>query len=164
MKNSINNYCVAILIVKVLPIIFFILIVVMSSNAQGLKFSTYVEQTIATPKLGYSLGVVMPGYAGDFEVGGFFQKSALNERTERTKKTIEQQFYGMYMSVSFIQSDKINVNFSFRTGLVNSHILVITPSLFTDIMLTDLIGVGAGIRLRNFIPTGQVRAIVKLQR
>ncbi|MEQ6118402.1 hypothetical protein, partial [Reichenbachiella sp. MALMAid0571] len=146
MKTTTNFYTALILIVKLLPIIL-ILAAASCSNAQELKLSTYIEKTKMSPKLGHSLGLVFPGYLGDMEVGGFYQRNMLSHNAETTskKQIIEEQFYGFYMGISFIQRQKVNVNFNVRTGLVNGSLLAITPSVFSDFMLSDALGFGLGL-------------------
>ena len=83
MKTTTNFYTAVILIVKLLPIIL-ILAAASCCNAQELKLSTYIEKTKMSPKLGHSLGLVFPGYLGDMEVGGFYQKNMLPNRVQCT--------------------------------------------------------------------------------
>ena len=163
MKTTTNFYTAVILIVKLLPIIL-ILAAASMCNAQELKLTTYIEKTKMSPKLGHSLGVVFPGYLGDIEVGGFYQKNMLTNTAETTSKRVimEEQFYGFYVGISFIQRDKINVNFNLRVGLVNESMLAITPSVFTDFMLSNALGFGLGVGMRNLQPTYTGRVILKL--
>lgn len=163
MKTSTNFYTVLILIIKLLPVVL-ILAAASCCNAQELKLSTYIEKTKMSPKLGHSLGLVFPGYLGDMEVGGFYQKNMLVDHTESTSKrrVVEEQFYGFYMGISFIQREKVNVNFNVRTGLVNGSMLAITPSVFSDFMLSEALGFGLGLGMRNLQPTYTGRLILKL--
>ena len=163
MKTTTNFYTAVILIVKILPIIL-ILAAATCCNAQELKLSTYIEKTKMSPKLGHSLGLVFPGYLGDMEVGGFYQKNMLTNRVETTSKRVimEEQFYGFYIGISFIQREKINVNFNLRAGLVNDSMLAITPSVFSDFMLSNALGFGLGLGMRNLQPTYTGRVILKL--
>ena len=164
MKTTTNFYTAVILIVKMLPIILILAAVSYSSNAQELKLSTYIEKTKMSPKLGHSLGLVFPGYLGDMEVGGFYQRNMLTNTTESTSKRVimEEQFYGFYIGISFIQREKVNVNFNLRAGLVNESMLAITPSVFTDFMLSNALGFGLGVGMRNLQPTYTGRVILKL--
>ena len=162
MKTTTKFYTAVILIIKLIPII--LILTAVSCNAQELKLSTYIEKTKMSPKLGHSLGLVFPGYLGDMEVGGFYQRNMLSHNMETTskKQIIEEQFYGFYIGISFIQRQKVNVNFNLRTGLVNGSLLAITPSVFSDFMLSDALGFGLGLGMRNMQPTYTGRVILKL--
>ncbi|MCR9067066.1 MAG: hypothetical protein NXI00_24080, partial [Cytophagales bacterium] len=72
------------------------------------------------------------------------------------------KFYGMYMGISFVETERLKMSFNIRAGAVNDKYLVITPSVYSDVMLTRFLGVGAGLGMRNLMPTYQARVTVKL--
>ncbi len=161
MKTNSTFYSTVLIIIKLLPVLLIIAVAV-SAQAQGLKGTTYIEKTKMSPKMGHSLGVVLPGYLGDMELGGFYQKAMTNPGVESTRRRIvEEKFYGMYMSVSFVQTQRLNMNFNIRAGAVNDRYLVITPSVYSDLMLTGSLGIGAGLGMRNLQPTYNARVLVK---
>ena len=163
MKANTNFYTTTIIIVKLLPIIILILAAATYSNAQGIKGTSYIEKTKMSPKLGHSVGVVFPGYLGDMELGGFYQKAMVSNNAESaSKRVIEEKVYGFYIGISFIQSKRINVNFNLRTGSVNDQFLVITPSVFSDVMISKFLGIGLGVGMRNLQPTYSGRIILKM--
>ncbi|MEQ9379212.1 MAG: hypothetical protein RIG68_28740 [Imperialibacter sp.] len=161
MKTNTNLYTVITVIIKLLPVIL-IIAAAASSNAQGVKATSYIEKTKMSPKMGYSVGVVLPGYLGDMELGGFYQK-AMNEQGESTyRKIVEEKFYGMYLGVSFIQTERVNVSFKVRAGSVNDKFLLLTPSVFSDVMISRSLGFGFGLGMRNLQPTYTGRLVLKL--
>ncbi len=162
MKTNSTFYSAVLIIIKLLPVLLIIAVAV-SAQAQGLKGATYVEKTKMTLKMGHSVGVTLPGYLGDMEVGGFYQKAMVDPGVESTRrKVIEEKFYGLYMGVSFLQTQRVNMNFNVRAGAVNDKYLVITPSVYSDVALTSFLAVGAGLGMRNLMPTYQARVTVKL--
>ncbi|MEQ6119010.1 hypothetical protein [Reichenbachiella sp. MALMAid0571] len=163
MKTTSNFYTVMIIIVKLLPIIILLLVATTYSNAQGIKATTYIEKTKMSPKLGHSIGVVFPSYLGDMELGGFYQKSMISNSGEyASNRLMEEKFYGFYIGISFIQTERINVNFNLRTGTVNDKFLAITPSVFSDLMISKALGIGVGLGMRNLQPTYSGRIILKM--
>jgi len=86
MKTNTKFYTIMIFIVKLLPIIIFILAAVTYSNAQGIKAATYIEQTKMVTKLVHSAGVVFPSYLGEMEFGGFYQKSLTSNKMDNDSK------------------------------------------------------------------------------
>ncbi|MEQ6119087.1 hypothetical protein [Reichenbachiella sp. MALMAid0571] len=163
MKTDTKFYTAMILIVKLLPVIILILAVATYSNGQGIKATTYIEKTKMSPKLGHSIGVVFPSYLGDMELGGFYQKSMTSNSGEyASNRLMEEKFYGFYIGISFIQTEHINVNFNLRTGTVNDKFLAITPSVFSDLMISRSLGIGVGLGMRNLQPTYSGRIILKM--
>ena len=163
MKTNTNFYTTMIIIVKLLPIILLILVATTYSKAQGIKATTYIEKTKMSPKLGHSVGVVFPSYLGDMELGGFYQKAMVSNNAEPApNRVIEEKFYGFYIGISFIQTERVNVNFHLRSGSVNDQFLAITPSVFSDVMISRFLGIGMGIGMRNLQPTYSGRIILKM--
>ncbi len=163
MKTTTKFYTVMILLVKLLPIIMLILVATTYSKAQGIKATTYIEKTKMSPKLGHSVGVVFPSYLGDMELGGFYQKSMTSKIGEyNSNRLMEEEFYGFYIGISFIQTERINVNFNLRTGSVNDRFLAITPSVFSDFMVSRFLGVGVGLGMRNLQPAYSGSIILKM--
>lgn len=163
MKTSANFYKAMIVIVKLLPIIILLLVVTSYGRAQGVKVTSYIEKTKMSPKVGHSIGMVFPGYLGDMELGGFYQKSmASNYEGSASSRIMEEKFFGFYIGVSFVQTKRLNLIFNLRTGSVNDEFLTITPSVFSDFMISKFLGVGVGMGMRNLQPTYSGRIILKM--
>jgi hypothetical protein len=151
---------IKVLLIKVLPIIL-ILGAVIQCSAQGIKISSYMEATYSTPKLGTSATILLPGYMGDYEIGGFYQKKLDVIINDVNTKQIENTLYGFQVGAEFLHMRRFNVNFSIRVGLTDQSLLIILPSLGAEYMLTSIIGVGAGVSYRNFVPAFTGKLFIK---
>lgn len=86
MKTKSKYYTILIFVVKLLPIIIFILAVKTYSNAQGVKAATFIEKTKMYTKLGHSGCVVFPSYLSGMEFGKFCQKPIISNNVENASK------------------------------------------------------------------------------
>ena len=160
MLHTRNFSIIKVLIIKVLPIIL-IIAAVSHCSAQGLKGTAYMERTISSPKTGYSVVLLFPGYLGDFELGGFYQKATQGNVNDIDKTEMEISLFGFQIGVGFIQTKKFNATLNLRVGLANGSELAILPSANVDYMITPSLGVGLGLSERQLLPTYMTRIIIK---
>lgn len=130
-----------------------------AATAQNWKVSSYLEKTFVSPKAGTSLGYEFPG---NYEVGGFYQKAVMTNGKENLPRFYEEEFFGLYTSLPIRDTEKLDINFNIRTGVINNEIFAITPSLQAEFMPTKIIGLGLGVGIRNLRPTVITKIIVKL--
>lgn len=86
MKTKSKFYTIIIFVVKLLPIIIFILAVETYSNAQGIKATILIEKTKMCSKMGHSGCVVFPSYLSEMEFGKFSQKPLTSNNVENASK------------------------------------------------------------------------------
>ena len=160
MLHTRNFSLIHVLLIKLLPIAL-ILAATAQCSAQGLKGSAYMERTISSPKMGYSAVLLFPGYMGDYEIGGFYQKATQGNVNEMDKREMETSLYGLQVGVGFLQSARFNGSFNLRIGLANGSRLAILPSVCIDYMITPSLGIGLGLSERQFLPTYMTKIIIK---
>ena len=157
-----NNFSIIhVLLIKVLPIILILTAISQCSSAQGIKVSSYMEATYATPKLGTSATVLLPGIMGAYEFGGFYQKKLDVIINDVDSKQIENALYGLQFGAEFLQNRRFNAYVSVRIGVADASRLVILPSMGAEYMLNSIMGVGAGISYRNFVPSFAGKIFIK---
>ena len=163
MSRSGNFSVLEVLLIKLLPIIL-ILAATAQCSSQSFKGSAYMERTISSPKMGYSALLLFPGYIGNYEIGGFYQKTIQGNVNEMDPREIENNLFGLQMGIEFYKTSKFTVDFNLRMGLVNGTRLAIINSLGVEYMITPIIGIGLGISERQFLPTYITKIIIKTGR
>ncbi|SMD36007.1 hypothetical protein SAMN04488029_2655 [Reichenbachiella faecimaris] len=125
-------------------------------DAQTLKTSVYSG---AKPRAisGVSIGVQLPGFIGDIEVGGFYEthsKFTTDSNGEESREVIGAQ--GILASFSVASTRKLNVNFGTKIGLIRDGVFI-HPSLTAEYYLSDIVSVGVESRLANMTPAFQAK-------
>jgi hypothetical protein len=146
-------------IISLLPITMLLASVAFS---QSLKVSTYTEVTRVSPKVGTSIGIVLQGYAGNIEIGGFYQKNSVTSQTEYKSRMSEQNFKGIYGAFSFYNNDLVDLSFKVRTGTINDEIFAIVPSVHGEFSLTQSFGFTLGAGVRVGMPSGHAGLTLKI--
>lgn len=121
-------------------------------SAQELVATSYVEQTIVSPKLGTSLGVQ---FDNQIEVGGFYQQSTNNPEPEAQGLPLryEQEFAGAFVAYPLTQDHLVDLKMKVRVGVANGQNFVITPSVQGNLQATRKISIDAGLGVRVLRPT-----------
>ncbi len=118
---------------------------------QSMIAKTYVEQTFYTPKVGTAIGYK---FAGDYEIGGFVQKSTVDLQAEDGRPLhYEKEFIGAFFSYPMLTAYKTEVQMKVRTGITNMQNFTITPSVHANYKPAQVITIGAGVGVRAFKPT-----------
>lgn len=146
---------------KKLLFIIVTLLLVGLAMAQGPVFTSYVEQTIVSPKAGIALGLKNQYHV---EYGVFYQESSIFEssfmseqRRANLPRNYEKVFWGGFVAFPIINRSSGEILFNIRTGVVNAESFVITPSLLGSFKLIGRVHLGGGIGIRAFSPTFQTR-------
>jgi hypothetical protein len=131
------------------------------ASAQQLVATSYVEQTVASPKLGTSVGVV---FNNAIEVGGFYQQSTQRTASESVAlpPRTEQAFAGAFVAYPITQANLVNVKLNVRVGVSNGQNFVITPAVKANLQATKKISLDAGLGVRSFRPTLMAGIKIKL--
>ena len=131
------------------------------ASAQQLVATSYVEQTVVSPKLGTSVGVV---FNNEIEVGGFYQQSTQSTAPESVglPPRTEQEFAGAFVAYPITQDNLVDVKLNVRVGVSNGQNFVITPALQGNIQATKKISLDAGLGVRSFRPTMMAGIKIKL--
>ena len=149
-------------IITKLVVLVFLLILVGSSFAQGqgLQARTYLEHTHISPKFGTSVGFI---FGDQIEVGGFFQRAAVQEQAEYGRPLqSENEFYGAYFAYPLLAGEMAAIKFNVRTGVSNGENFVITPSVMTSYRPLKNLSVGGGVGVRAFRPTYMASISIRL--
>ncbi len=125
------------------------------AHAQKTFMNTYVERTKVGPKMGTQLGV---SFDEKYEIAAFFQRQApMLEFGESSPKPrfYEKEFAGVLFAGSIWQRGDFNILMNARVGVSNKINFVITPSVVSEIKVTSMLSVQAGVGVRAFRPTAQ---------
>ncbi len=112
-------------------------------HAQSISVTGYSQQTVMGLQKGAELNFIS---ANGFGLGTFYQST---ETISFKESVVNYPFTGMNLLFPIAGNcEKIAVQGSIKTGLVNARFLAITPELITNIKFTDRLGmaIGAGYR------------------
>lgn len=143
---------------KVTSVLIALLALATAVMAQELKMSTYT--TVTSVNVGTSLGVVLPGYIGDIELGGFYEKYNQSFRSLEpgyTGANPISNFKGIYSSFSLTGSNNMDLSLNLRIGVTDQKNTAIIPSLGLERYINSYTGVGVAALLTGSSPSLQVK-------
>jgi hypothetical protein len=130
-----------------------------SINGQSMNVSSYIEKTPVSPKIGISIGYnfqyKVHGYSRlmEIEVGGFYQKSSVELEETGGILPYEKDLLGLYFESTIVRFNHLKLDFGVRVGYQNNENFILTPNAKTSLLLGERLEIGAGLGLRQFMPT-----------
>lgn len=114
-------------------------------NAQHFVASTEIERNVAGFHYGVSLNLETKR---KFSIGGFYQCGI---RQFEDQVTTVRPFYALQLQLPLLNSDKVAILLSTKTGFVNNQFLVFVPAIITTVQLSPLLGLsfGSGFRMQH---------------
>lgn len=113
-------------------------------HAQSISVTGFAQQTVMGLQKGAELNFIG---ANGFGVGTFYQST---ETISLKESVVNYPFTGINMLFPIAGNcEKIAVQGSIKTGLVNARFLAITPELITNIKFTERLGMALGAGYRS---------------
>lgn len=129
-----------------------------TSFSQTVKASIY--SALKSQSKGTSMGIQLPGFIGDIEIGAFYESYANTignaEQSGSASSLVSTK--GIYCSFSMVSTKNWDVNLATKIGTAGEGV-VINPSIGADYYINSFVGVGLETKLEVMKPVVQAKLI-----